>query len=156
MAGRSLARVQAGDIARPVEQARVRRDELVALQSGREDEAVSGITVQVAQSPSADGDGAVYGNLNQAVAQEGDAPGSDVRRQIEPALPLQYAGLSEGDGGDGGASLPCGAVEDCERMLSELRVPETEPEQDVCVEKDHGLSTRSGSASASRREHHGR
>lgn len=44
MAGLSVVRVQAGEIARPVEQAGVCRDELVTLQRGREDEAIRGTT----------------------------------------------------------------------------------------------------------------
>ena len=63
MAGLSVARVQAGEIARPVEQADVCRDELVTIQRGREDEAIRGITVYVAQGPGTDGDGSVYGSL---------------------------------------------------------------------------------------------
>ncbi|MYH49302.1 MAG: hypothetical protein F4151_07160 [Gammaproteobacteria bacterium] len=64
MAGLSVAGVQAGEIARPVEQADVCRDEMVTLQRGREDEAIRGTNVHGAQGPGTAGDGSVYGNLN--------------------------------------------------------------------------------------------
>ena len=67
LAGQSLARVQAGDIARPVEQARVRRDELVSFERGREDQAVGRIAVEIAQEAGADGDGAIHGYLDKVL-----------------------------------------------------------------------------------------
>ena len=116
----------------------------VALQRGGDDHAVGRFAGQVAQEAGPGGDLAVHRDLDEAVAQQSLAPGRDIAQERQPALVVQHRDLPEADGGDGDVAVLHGAFDDIARPSAEIPVPEALPEQDVGIEQDHGLSTRSG------------